>query len=114
MKSLILKQINQGCLLSISLATLALGVTTTVMALPAQEVTTTYYSDSSKTEAVGETILLCNGQRAKWGKMTGYAIRSSSPCNGGIPQPPADPLPCEFLQAGCSPIPNRQDGHFVQ
>ncbi|NJK40421.1 MAG: hypothetical protein HC934_01910 [Acaryochloridaceae cyanobacterium SU_2_1] len=115
MRNLTLKQLGLGCLPWISLTGLYLGTATIVKALPAQEVTTTYFSDSSKTEAVGERILLCNGQRATWGRVTRYAVRSSEPCNGGGPTPPGPgPLPCEFLEAGCSPIPNRQDGHFWQ
>ena len=75
------------------------------IALPANEVTTTYYSDASKTNEVGEMTLLCSGQRIIEGRRTAYASRSSSPCNSG-PNPPGQTgLPCEFLAKGCSQLP---------
>ena len=102
-----------GSLSFISLSTLVLTVA--ALALPSQEVSTTYYSDSNQSEVVGEVTLLCNGQRTQWGKKTRFASQSTEPCHGGSPpKPPSPNPPCEFLQTGCSPIPNRQDGHFLQ
>jgi hypothetical protein len=113
MKRLTRKLLALGYLSSIAVATL--GFTATVHALPSQEVTTIYYSDQSKTEEVGELTLLCDGQRVQSGQRTRYATRSSSPCNGGGPNPPdTGHLPCEFLARGCSSIPDRYDGHFGQ
>jgi hypothetical protein len=101
--------------LSAAIAVATLGFTATVHALPSQEVTTTYYSDESKTEEVGELTLLCSGQRLQSGKRTRYATRSSSPCDGDSPNPSdPGPLPCEFLVKGCSQLPDRFDGHFAQ
>lgn len=114
MKRITRKLLALGYLCSIGIATS--GLTATVHALPSQEVTTTYYSDASKTTEVGEFMLLCNGQRMQWGKRTRYGSRSSSPCNGGGPNQNPEPqsLPCEFLAKGCSSLPDRNNGHFAQ
>lgn len=114
MKRLTRKLLALGYLSSIGMATL--GIPATVHALPSQEVTTTYYSDESKTEEVGEFTLFCNGQRVQSGQRSRYATQSSSPCNGGGSEqnPEGGNLPCEFLVKGCSSLPDRYDGHFGQ
>lgn len=84
----------------------ALGISLTAHALPANEVTTTYYSDRSKIEVVGEVILYCTGQKSQWGRRTPYGTQTSEPCHQGPPPPPpGGPFPCEFLTQGCSPLP---------
>jgi hypothetical protein len=52
-----------------------------VLALPANEVTTTYYSNAARTEIVGEKTLLCQGGISKWGNVTQWYERSSISCN---------------------------------
>jgi hypothetical protein len=85
---------------------LAIATSQNAIALPANEVTTTYYSDASKTDEVGEMTLLCSGQRIIEGRRTAYASRSSSPCNSGHNPPSGQTrLPCEFLAKGCSQLP---------
>lgn len=51
------------------------------LALPANEVTTTYYSSADHTTVVGEKTLLCQGGISKWGRVTRWYERSSTPCN---------------------------------
>jgi Family of unknown function (DUF6289) len=84
---------------------LAIATSQNAIALPAIEVTTTYYSDSSKTNEVGEMTLLCSGQRTLEGRRTAYSSQSSSPCNSGRNPPGQTRLPCEFLAKGCSQLP---------
>jgi Family of unknown function (DUF6289) len=84
---------------------LAIATSQNAIALPANEVTTTYYSDASKTDEVGEMTLLCSGQRIIEGRRTAYASRSSSPCNSGPNPSGPTGLPCEFLAKGCSQLP---------
>lgn len=52
-----------------------------VLALPANEVTTTYYSNAARTDVVGEKTLFCQGGTSKWGRVTRWYERSSTPCN---------------------------------
>jgi hypothetical protein len=52
-----------------------------VLALPSNEVTTTYYNDAAHTTVVGEKTLLCQGGISKWGRVTRWYERSSTPCN---------------------------------
>jgi hypothetical protein len=93
-----------GYLPCLGIATL--GIALTAHALPANEVTTTYYSDRSKAEAVGEITLYCTGQRSQWGRRTPYATQTSDPCDQGSPlPPPLGPFPCEFLASGCRSLP---------
>lgn len=56
---------------------------TVVHALPSNEVDTEYYSDSTYTDLVGESILSCNGTRWSWGVKTVYKIVYSFPCFSG-------------------------------
>lgn len=72
-----------GCLLALALlaGAFTLGVPETAQALPSNEVTTTYYSDASKTDVVGERILLCSGGWISWGIKTSYATQYSVSCN---------------------------------
>ncbi len=47
-----------------------------------QEVETTYYSDASKKEEVGGSLLSCGGGGiVRWGRQTQYKTTSSSPCD---------------------------------
>ncbi len=78
------------------------------VALPANEVTTTYYTTASKTQEVGESTLLCNGQRSMEGRKTSFSSRSSSPCNPSSPPLNGSGLPCEFLAQGCSNLPGKR------
>jgi hypothetical protein len=48
--------------------------------LPSQEVTTTYYSNSSKTEVVGFKILTCFGGTLTSGSTSAYYTREQEPC----------------------------------
>jgi Family of unknown function (DUF6289) len=91
-----------------ALSLLAIATSQNAVALPANEVTTTYYSNASKTEEVGELTLFCNGQRSIQGRKTAYASRSSSPCNSSPKPPSQEGLPCEFLAKGCSYLPERR------
>jgi hypothetical protein len=85
------------------------GTAITVKALPANEVEKTYYSDATRTEDVGGYFLACDGSHSAWGRTSRYSRTLSTPCNRpDVPGP--GPLPCEFLEKGCSPIPG-QDGH---
>jgi hypothetical protein len=107
MKRLNRKALALGYLSLFSVA--ALGISITANALPANEVTTTYYSDRSKTVAVGEVILYCTGQRSQWGRRTPYGSQTSDPCNQGPPPPPPPgPFPCDFLAQGCRSLPRSQ------
>jgi Family of unknown function (DUF6289) len=90
-----------------ALPLLAISTSQNAVALPANEVTTTYYSNVSKTNEVGELTLFCNGQRAMQGRKTAYASRSSSPCNSSPKPPSQSGLPCEFLAQGCSHLPEQ-------
>jgi hypothetical protein len=56
------------------LALVLLG-TTSLVALPPNEIITEYYTDATKTVLCGERWLLCNGQTYKWGCTTTYYIR---------------------------------------
>ena len=88
---------------------LAIGSAQKATALPSNEVTTTFYGDAKKTNEVGEMILSCNGGHSMVGRRTAYASRSSIPCNTTSPKPPKETkFPCEFLQEGCSPIPEQR------
>ncbi len=78
------------------------------VALPPNEVTTTYYKTAAKTDAVGEFTLFCDGQRVMEGHRTSYSSRSSSPCNPSPPPQNGSDLPCEFLAQGCSPLPKQR------
>lgn len=62
----------------ILLALLVVG-TTSLLALPPNEVWWEYY-DSSYTNLVGERALFCNGQRWSWGIQTAYYYTYSFPC----------------------------------
>ncbi|MGF1604236.1 MAG: DUF6289 family protein [Thermosynechococcaceae cyanobacterium] len=107
---------NKLALSLCSIISISIGFGAIAQALPSQEVETIYYSDSQKTDEVGGAILLCSGGRSTWGQVTRYSTRRSSPCNGGGPKPPSTSgnSPCEFLRSGCSPIPSRNDGHYIQ
>lgn len=93
------------------LPVLMFGTAVTVMALPANEVETVYYSDATRTEDVGAYLLGCDGSHSAWGSVSQYSTTSRTPC-GGLSRPGPRPLPCEFTDKGCSPIPDRNDGHF--
>lgn len=77
------------------------------VALPLNEVTTTYYETAAKTNEVGSSTLLCNGQRIREGRVTRYSSRTSEPCNSSPPSPEGT-LPCEFLAEGCSSLPRQR------
>lgn len=62
----------------ILLALLVVG-TTSLLALPPNEVWWEYY-DSTYTNLVGERALFCNGQRWSWGIQTAYYYTYSFPC----------------------------------
>ena len=72
--------------LMLSLAALA-GVLTlsapkSVQACPANETTTTYYSDATLTNVVGERTVLCNCLgTTSWGNRTAYYTVNSISCN---------------------------------
>lgn len=77
---------------------------TFVLALPANEVETFYYSDASKTRPVGTTLLLCNGRLYSRGQKTRYHISDIYPC-GGYNLNPLSP-PCEFTtDPNCQNLP---------
>ena len=61
------------------LALVALG-TTSLLALPPNEVYWEYYSDYTYTNLVGERILFCSGQTWQWGVRTSYYYTWSYPC----------------------------------
>ena len=52
-------------------------------ALPATEVETTYYSDATMATEVGGSLLACQGGFHRWGKVTPFRSRYSTPCNNG-------------------------------
>jgi hypothetical protein len=101
--------ITATVLFSLTVLTLMMnGSIHKAVALPANEVATTYYETAAKTKEVGSSTLLCNGQRVMEGRATLYSRRTSEPCN----LPPHDSggsgLPCEFLAQGCSPFPRQR------
>jgi uncharacterized protein DUF6289 len=57
-----------------------IAVPNTAQALPSNEVTTTYYSDATLTNVVGEHILLCTGGYYDWGQRTAYKTVDSISC----------------------------------
>jgi hypothetical protein len=61
------------------LALLVVGATS-LFALPPNEVTWEYYSDSSFSTLCGEKILFCSGYVWKWGCQTSYYYTWSYPC----------------------------------
>ena len=57
------------------------GVSLKTQAKPKHEVTTTYYSNATHKQVVGERTLLCGGGISKWGKVTQFHTKDSAPCN---------------------------------
>jgi hypothetical protein len=63
-----------------------IGITATRShALPANELETVYFSDSTYTQEVGYVFRGCNGGVYKQGKTSRYRVTSSAPCNGSQP-----------------------------
>lgn len=103
------RRLKASYLAGLSLPVLMFGTAITIKAVPANERETVYYSDATRTEEVGGYTLECDGSHFAWGSVSQYSSTSSTPCNR--PRPPGPgPLPCEFLEQGCSPIPG-PDGH---
>jgi hypothetical protein len=50
-------------------------------AIPVQEVVTTFYSDASLTNIVGERIRPCHGGTISWGITSSYKTIDSFPCH---------------------------------
>jgi Family of unknown function (DUF6289) len=74
--------ITATVLSSLTVLTLLInGSSQNAVALPANEITTTYYETAAKTTVVGESTLSCSGQRSMDGRKTPHFKRSSSPCN---------------------------------
>jgi hypothetical protein len=67
-----------------SLLIAGLAVAAAAHAAPVNEVTTEYYSDSSKTVLVGERILSCGGGVRKWGRTTGFSTKFQDSCGKRI------------------------------
>jgi hypothetical protein len=65
---------DRGIRVLMLLALIVLG-TTSLVALPPNEVITEYYTSAAKTELCGERILFCNGSTWSWGCVTSYWIR---------------------------------------
>ncbi|NUW33213.1 hypothetical protein HTZ77_17500 [Nonomuraea sp. SMC257] len=42
---------------------------------------TQYYSDAARTNLVGVKTQFCDGEVSSWGRLSGYIVWSSSPCN---------------------------------
>ena len=101
--------ITATVLFSLTVLTLMMnGSIHKAVALPANEVTTTYYETAAKTKEVGSSTLLCNGERIKEGSATRYFKRTSDPCNSFPRDSGGSDLPCEFLDQGCSPLPQKR------
>ena len=87
------------------------SVSTSVFALPKNEIETIYYSDASKKgDIAGFTLFTCSGRFHRYGKTTPYYIRSSEPCNI---RPKSPGVPCEFTtNPHCQnlPTPRPNDG----
>lgn len=70
-------------------ATLLGGAVAALPAAPAQavaqcrsgsECVTTYYSDLSHTQVVGQITVFCDGSRDQWGDIGRYPVVQSIPC----------------------------------
>ncbi len=66
-------------------ATLLGTVATQAFALPANEVDTTYYSDATFTQEVGERILACQGGIYREGKVSRFVVSTVTPCHTSGP-----------------------------
>ena len=98
---------NMKCIIAIIYMALA-GTSGFILAAPANEVTTTYFSDSAKTKFVGIRILPCRGRLQTLGKQTRYYTKTSTKCSGGgASKPPA--VPCEFRNnTNCLNLPSKR------
>jgi hypothetical protein len=100
--------ITATVLFSLTVLTLLInGSSQNAVALPANEITTTYYETAAKKTVVGESTRSCDGHSIMDGRKTPHFKRSISPCNSS-PRPPEVQLPCEFLVQGCSPFPQKR------
>jgi hypothetical protein len=68
----------------LSLLVAGLAIAAAASARPANEVTTEYFSDSSRTVLVGERILSCGGGVRKWGKTTSFSKQTQDSCGKRI------------------------------
>lgn len=57
------------------------GISLKTQAKPPNEVITTYYSDATHKEVVGEKTLPCGGGIIQWGKKTNFYTKESIPCD---------------------------------
>lgn len=92
----------------LALLTLA-WVPLSVLALPSNEVTHTYYRDASKTQIVGIRILSCSGERVNWGSQTTFVKKTSERCAGGS-RPGTSKPPCDFQDSNenCLNLPTKR------
>jgi hypothetical protein len=101
--------ITATVLFSLTVLTLMMnGSIHKAVALPPNRVTTTYYETAAKIKVVGSSTLSCNGKLVIKGSETDHSSERSSPCNSSPRDSGGSGLPCEFLDQGCSPLPQKR------
>lgn len=72
------------------------------MAMPDEETSRIYYSDASKTVAVGEKqVTICGVGIVNvmiWGSTSSHYTTISTPCGGGTGPGEEDPIHCDYFR----------------
>ena len=68
--------------LMVAIAACVCGYARGIGALPANEIETEYFSDSTFTVEVGSSFLACNGGHFREGRTSRFVVRLATPCHG--------------------------------